>query len=179
MQRQRRQCPFVGRGENSGVLVQGFKSPHDVPGLVPHRHRQHGSRLVARAVVDSGIEARIGIGVFHIDGFAGLHRVAGNPFGRVEAQNFGATQRDFGPQLAPLPVEQENAGPVAIQQVSGFARDQVQQTAQIPLGVHLLADRQNRCQFVIQVRQAHGTHRDPVYPIPRSLSTAWTVRTIL
>jgi hypothetical protein len=49
----------------------------------------------------------------------------------IEAQDLIAAQRDLRPELVFVPIEQENARAVAIQQASGFPRDEVEQGAEV------------------------------------------------
>ncbi len=140
-------------------LFSASKRADDGALLVAHGHGQHVARAVAgagrrsRCRTADRCRRRCTLTVWPV-----VTALAGDSQARVEAQNLVAAQRHFGPQLVALAVQQENAGAVAIQQVGGFARDQVQQRAQIALGIHLLADGQNGGQPLVKFRLRQRTH---------------------
>ena len=153
--------------EDADPLVQHLESSDDLAHLVAHGHGQHVAGAVAGLAVDAAIEPRIAVGVPHIDGVAGESGASGDSQAGVEAQNLVAAQRHFGPQLVALAVEQENAGAVAIEQVGRFAGDEIEQRAQVALRIHLLANRQNGGQFLVQIGPSYGSHEVSSLPYRR------------
>jgi hypothetical protein len=111
------------------------------------------------------------VGVFDIDGLAGGGRPAGDPHTGIEAQDFVASQGHFGPQFVAFAVQQEDAGAIAEKHVGGFAGNQIEQRAQIPLGVHFLADGQDGGElFVPFLRAARLPCVYEVYRVPTVLA---------
>ncbi len=156
--RQRLQHLLVARSEASQAFVERFKHADDGALVVAQRHGHHAARAVAGAVVDAGVKPPVLVGVPDVDRVAGGHRLPGHTQARIEAENLLAAQRHLGPQLVALAVQQKDAGAVAIEQPGGFARDQVQQGAQLALRIHLLADGQNGGQPLVKLRLGKRTH---------------------
>ena len=61
------------------------------------------------------------------------------------------------PELVVFAVKQEDTGAIAIEQVRGLADHQVQQGAEVPLGVHLPADGEQGGELLMQFR-LHWPH---------------------
>ena len=100
--------------------------------------------------------------------------VAGDAHAGVEAQNLVAAERHFRPQFVAFAVQQEDAGAVAIQQVGGFARDQIEQAAEVALRVHLLANGQDGGKFFIDLGLRDRRHGYSVYRIDVPVSIRYT-----
>jgi len=92
--------------------------------------------------------------------------VAGDAAARVETQDLLGSQRNLGPEFVAFPVQQENAGAVAIQQAGGFAGNQIEQGAEVALRVHPLRDGKNGGQPFVQFGWWKRTH-----PSPKSTSS--------
>src|ERR1019366_5166331 len=73
------------------------------------------------------------------------------------------------PELVAFPVQQENAGSVAIQQAGGFAGNQIEQRTEVALRVHPLRDGLNGGQALVQFGLWKRTHRIPKSTLSRGL----------
>ncbi|SPE40086.1 hypothetical protein SBA3_3610019 [Candidatus Sulfopaludibacter sp. SbA3] len=159
MRSQRIQRFLVARSEDAAdALIQYLEGSDDFAMLVAHRDCEHVSCVIAGLAIDGVVKARVAVGVFDIDRSASLGGGAGDAAVRLEAQNLFAAERHFAPQFVAVPVQQKDAGAVAIQEAGGFPRDQVEQRSQVMLGVHLLADTQNCREFLVQFGLGQGSH---------------------
>src|SRR5206468_3613319 len=73
--------------EGAVLFVEDLKNAEDAAILSRDRNRQQTARHVSCALIDGGIEARVGVRVGNVDRFAGERNSAGNALAERQANN--------------------------------------------------------------------------------------------
>ena len=116
--------------EDAGSLVQHLQHAHEDVVVAKQRNRQDVFRRVAGGLVDRGVEARIGVGVRHVDDLAGPDALAGQPDVGGNAKLGGARRHPRGQDVRRGVVEKD--GPtVSLENVDRGLDDLCEQRREI------------------------------------------------
>jgi len=146
------------------VLVEQLHHANDLLLGIEHRRGEDRPGLEAGQPVDLGIEARVGVGVGHVDDLAGGRRDAGEALADLHAdlrQWADLVHQHTRPQLAALLVDQEDRAALGADSRDQLVEDQAQQVVELDVGRHHLADGAHGVEFL--------HHADPALAIRLAL----------
>jgi hypothetical protein len=99
---------FILLRKRSPVLVDDLHDPNDLTLEILHRSTQHGARTIACTMIDTGIKARVLIGIGDVEQLVVLRHPAGNPRPQWHMQfTTFFSLGNFGPEHPPGRIEEK------------------------------------------------------------------------